>query len=169
MDTTELLKKLKQAVPGAVLENGCFGRTTSPSFWIEGRLLVAVAAFLKNENRVALDWLENLSVIEVEETLVASYFLRSTSSALTVTLRVSAVPPGPTVPAELFSVAELWAMAGAFEVEAGELFGIRFLSASGQPVYLPSQRLPQGWVGFPLRKKYVFPPEYLGISHESKP
>ena len=169
MDTAELLKKLKQAVPGAVLENGCFGRTASPSFWIEERSLMAVASFLKNENKVALDWLENLSVIQVEETLVASYFLRSTSSALTLTLRVSTVPPGPTVAAEIFSVAELWAMAGAFEVEAGELFGIKFLSSSGQPAYLPGQRLPKGWEGFPLRKSYVFPTDYLGIAHEPKP
>jgi NADH:ubiquinone oxidoreductase subunit C len=56
-------------------------------------------------------------------------------------------------------------MAKLPELEASDLFGIRFV---GNPVPGSSSGrfiLPRGWVGYPLRKSYVFPTEFLNIPH----
>jgi NADH:ubiquinone oxidoreductase subunit C len=152
VETAEILNKLKQAAPGSVLEKSRFGRSAHTCLWIEAG--------------IGLDWLENLSAMQMDEALVVTYFLRSTTSSKQfLILRVSIVPASASREVELPSVAGVWAPATPFEVEIQELFGIRFLNADGKQSHASSQRLPKNWNGFPLRKSYVFPSSFLGISH----
>lgn len=175
MEPLEILNKLKKAVPAAVLEETVFGQESGADgagrmdcAWVETRSLREVAGYLVSEPAIALDWLENLSVIQVEDSLVATYFLRSTRHAHQLVLRVSSSLASQSKEAELPSVRAAWAMAEPFEVEAGELFGILFTDAAGKRAHAPQQRLPKGWKGYPLRKTYVFPAEFLGIPHSRK-
>jgi NADH:ubiquinone oxidoreductase subunit C len=168
VEPVEILKKLKQVAPGSVLEKAPFGRSSTTSLWVEARLLADLASKLKADPGTALDWLENLSAIQMDEALVVTYFLRSTTQKSTLILRVSLVPQSASREVELPSVAQIWSMATPFEIEIQELFGIRFLDSAAQPAHAVSQRLPKDWNGYPLRKGYVFPTQFLGIPHSRR-
>lgn len=160
MDTGTLASKLNQAFPGAVLQKSRFGRSEVLAIWVEMSAIAKIAAFLRSDVEARLDFLENLSVAQFDEAIVLSYFLSSTTGGMKLILRGSLVPRSPEAPVSAPSVCGTWPMAAAFELEGEELFGIRF---EGRPELRP--RLPGGWNGFPLRKGYVFPQEFLGIAH----
>lgn len=168
MDTGEILNKLKAAAPGSVLEKNRFGRSAQASIWVEARALPEVATYLKNDAQIVLDWLENLSAIQMDEAIVLTYFLRSSTQGHSLIVRASVEPSSPSKEADVPSVSRSWAMATPFEIEIQELFGIRFVDSQGQPAYSGDLRLPRGWNGFPLRKSYVFPTRFLGIAHSRR-
>lgn len=150
MDTNAILLKLKESVPGKVLESGRFGRSSWFSIWIDVHSIRAIANAILADERMGLDWLENVSVAEVDNALLVSYFLSSTRGANQVVLRGTVAIKKSDQEVDLPSVRDLWPMAAPFEDEAAELFGIRFLSESGEP--LPrSLRLVEEGAGFPLR------------------
>ncbi|MFZ9595160.1 MAG: NADH-quinone oxidoreductase subunit C [Bdellovibrionia bacterium] len=166
MDKTLLLKTLNKALPGVVLDSQAFGRTEIPSLWIELNSIHTIAQFLKTTEPHFLDWLENLSVVQVDQALVVNYFLRSTRSKDQLVLRGSVVPESPLKKVVLCSTRAIWPMAEPWEQEAEELFGIAFRSDFTQKeIGVRRQILPEGWVGFPMRKEYVFPQEVYGIPH----
>jgi NADH:ubiquinone oxidoreductase subunit C len=161
VEANGLLPKLQAGMPGAVLETGRFGRGGEPVAWAELKKLAKLAKYLREE--LGLDWLENLSVAQLDDALVLTYFLRSTVSREELILRVSLVPADARTEVEAPSLAETWPQAGPMEQEASELFGVRFEGAEDATV--TSRRLPKGWNGYPLRKSYVFPREVDGIAH----
>ena len=175
MDTGEIHSKLKKAIPGSVLEKSRFGRSAQLSLWVESRSLPDIAAFLVADADIALDWLENLSAIQMDDAVVLTYFLRRSSGAegpagtSTLILRASIELKGAAKEVTFQSVAKTWAMAAPFEAEIQEMFGVRFLDPRGEPAYQGPGKLPAGWTGFPLRKSYVFPSEFLGIQHARVP
>jgi NADH-quinone oxidoreductase subunit C len=165
VETGAILNKLKAAVPGSVLEKSRFGRSESLSLWVESQTMPEVASFLKSQPEIRMDWLENLSAIQMDKAIVVTYFLRSFEGEGTLIVRASVEPPGAAREVELPSVARTWEMAAPFEKEIQDLFGVIFTGQDGKRVYPGTDRLPMGWNGFPLRKSYVFPSEFLGISH----
>lgn len=175
MDTGEIQNKLKKALPGSVLEKSRFGRSAQLSLWVESRSLPEVAKFLCADPEIGLEWLENLSAIQMDDAIVLTYFLRTASASggtreeSTLILRASVEPKGVTKDVAFPSVAQTWAMASPFEAEIQEMFGVRFLDLSDKPAYPGPGKLPSGWNGFPLRKTYVFPSEFLGIQHARVP
>lgn len=165
METNELILKLEKGVPGAVLEARPFGRTAAMSVWIEMQSIVRVAKFIREDPEISLDWLENMSAMDIDQAFVLSYFLRSTSNSNVMILRGSVVPTSADDEVVVTSVADIWPMSRLPEREIADLFGIRFGKST------PSARtiLPEGWMGYPLRKSYVFPAEYLDILHMRPP
>lgn len=160
MDIGTLASKLNQAFPGAVLQKSRFGRSETLAVWVEMSAIARIAAFLKSDVDARLDFLENLSVAQFDDALVLTYFLSSTACGSKLILRGSIVPKTPEAAVSAPSVSDTWPMAAALEQEGEELFGVRF---EGRPDL--GSRLPADWKGFPLRKTYVFPQEYLGILH----
>lgn len=153
MDIGELIPKLDTAVPGSVLDQRPFGRRADPSLWLELKSIDRVGAFLKDEPTLLLDWLENLSVMEIEGMLVISWFLRSTRNDNMLVLRGSALPEELGATVSLPSVSGIWPMAAPLERENATLFGMQFTSGpSPDPAGLHLQG-----EGFPLRKSYLFP------------
>lgn len=159
METGELIEQLGKAVPGAVLEVRPFGAQGEPSVWIESAKLLAAGRFLK-ERESALDWLEDLTVFQLDQNLILSYFLRSPQSEDRLVLRVSLVIPGADAWVAAPSVVDVWPEARAFETDLGELFGIHFGEKS-----TGFRLLPEDWDGFPLRKNYIYPADYRGVPH----
>ena len=160
MDASELIPRLEAAAPKSILEVGPFGRSQELALWIEMKALSAVGRAIATDTDLPMDWLENITAMEIEGAIVLSYFLRSSRTGAHLVLRGSLVPAGFEDAVEVASVSQHWPPAVRLEAELSELFGIRFSGAT------PSARLlPEGWEGFPLRKAYVFPAEFLGIPH----
>ena len=167
MDKNFLTAKLNKLIPGNVLEIRRFGRSDVLSTWVEAESLLKIAQSLKSDVEFKFDWLENISVVEFEDALVVSYFLRSSITQKSLVIRVSTVPKTPESWVTLPSVKSVWTMAQPIEAEVREMFGFRFKDESGETPQIEEDLnyLPKGWKGFPLRKNYVFPEEFFGIIH----
>jgi NADH:ubiquinone oxidoreductase subunit C len=134
---------------GAILEKGRFGKTDIPLLWVEAGSIADVARLLREDPELSLDWLENLSVMQVDRILVASWFLRSRKTKARFVLRSTVVASKGDAEVDFPSTVSVWPEARAFESESAELFGIRF---GGAPV--PRRLLQPGFQGFPLRKNF---------------
>ncbi len=167
METGELIPKIEAVVPGAILEARPFGRSELFSLWIEYQSVYRVAEVVAFDSGFALDWLDLISCVEVEGALLITYFLRSTKNSNQLLLRVSAPLTEADQMIKVWSVTHVWPMATTFEQELSEFFGIYFDHPHSAPdsKQIHHRVLPQGWVGFPLRKSYVPPMEYLDIPH----
>lgn len=155
MEILELISKINAAAPGAYLHKSRFGGSDQTSVWLDLRKIRDVALLLCNDPMIRLDWLENMSVAHVDDALVVTYFLRSWNDPrLNLSLRGSIVMDRKKEQddrVELPSISDIWLTATPMELEASELFGIRFLGGS-QSNSGSHSILPEGWSGFPLRK-----------------
>jgi NADH:ubiquinone oxidoreductase subunit C len=167
VDTNALQSKLNRLVPGAILEKGRIGEPGLPLAWVDAKLLRKVAEGVRADKELAIDWLENLSVAQVDEALMVTYFFRSSSnnnsgnpgnSGAEFALRVTIIPAKPEAWIQLPSVRDLWPMAGFFESDASELFGIRFMQTDGTEIKMRPNLIPDSLRevihGFPLRKSF---------------
>ncbi len=161
MDTNELKRRIKTLSPEGILEIQAFGRGGMLALWVESTSLLSLGEALKKDAGLRFDWLENLSAMEINRSLVLSYFLRSSATGDSVILRVSVVPPSAEAEVKAPSCTSIWPMASSFEHEISDLYGVRFSGNELKGRFL----MPEGWVGFPLRKAYVFPTEFLNIPH----
>ena len=163
MDTNLLVSKLKEHLPGRILETSFFGRVETLCLWVESKAIAEVAEFLLSTEDLAYDEIESLSCMQLEDALVLSYFLRSTQTKKEVVLRVSLAITSPKNEIDMPSVQSLFPAAIVYEQEIHRLFGVRFLKkgrnhADARVVFLDGI-LPPGRVGFPLRKSFeVFVP-----------
>lgn len=148
MKPEEFAKKIKARFGDAILETPPFGRARLASAWVEVKSLPKVTAALCSDPEFAFDELENLSVMEMEGSLVVSYFLVSSTKDRgdVVVLRASVETSRRDEAIDVPSVSSLWPMAQPYEREASELFGIRFDGKLSGSTGLG------GPSGFPLRK-----------------
>lgn len=135
-----------------------------------------VAAFLRDDDRLQLNFLRSISAVDYleDDKFAAVYDLASyrpgkTDSdawALTnaVAVQVWTDRNDPHIP----SVAHVWRAADWHEREAYDLMGVIFDnhpdSVEGLNGFHPRRILcPDDWEGHPLQKDYAFPMEYHGI------
>jgi NADH:ubiquinone oxidoreductase subunit C len=164
METNEKFSAIFNRIPGALLEKSRFGRSENHAFWINSAQLFESAKRLHDEG--GMIWLENLSCIQVDQSLVMTYFVRSSVSEPqqeTVIVRVSFDLPldshgqGDDHAVVLApSVSEIWPIAGEFEIEIAKLFGVQFNRQDRRASESRAQA-EASWNGFPLRKDFVFP------------
>jgi NADH:ubiquinone oxidoreductase subunit C len=144
VEISELVTQTLNRIPNAVLEKSRFGRSEQNLFWLNGKQLLTSAQALRDQ--AGLDWLENLSAMQVDESLVFTYFVRKFEEAETTILRVSIdLASFGDEYVELQSVTSVWPMAKPFESEISRLFGVKI--DGKDPV--------REWDGFPLRKNFV--------------
>jgi hypothetical protein len=185
VDSNGLKKLINAGCPGGVLDQQPFGRFGSQAFWVSARELSAIAGLVCVAPGFHLDWLENLTAFELEGTLVLTYFVRSTRTSAQLNLRASfEMPSRDSARIRAFSVLPVWPMAGPFESEISDLFGVDFEGPGAARTQgdgsvsvgensrddsreSPRERylLPKGWEGFPFRRSYIFPTEFEGIPH----
>ena len=117
-----------------------------------------VAGFLKREPGYEFDCLSNISGVDYPKRNVIEvvYHLYSYKHRHLFTLKVEAGRDDPVVP----SLTSLWGHADWQEREVFDLLGVRF---EGHPD-LRRILMPEDWPGHPLRKDFVEPEEYHGIS-----
>lgn len=125
--------------------------------------LVAVCTWLRDHPHYYFDFLANITAVDYhpEEKFAVVYHLTSIPHQLQLTLRVELLHNRSKhdLP-ELPSVSSVWRTAEWHEREAFDLMGIFF---TGHPD-LRRILMPDDWEGYPLRKDYVDPETYHGIS-----
>jgi NADH-quinone oxidoreductase subunit C len=129
-----------------------------PHFSVDPGAIRDVCRYLKDDPSLAFDCLSNLSGVDYpkEGKIRVVYHLYSYEHRHRIVLKVEAVREDPVVP----TVEDLWKAANWHEREIFDLLGVTF---SGHPD-LRRILMPEDWVGHPLRKDFVEPQEYHGIS-----
>lgn len=117
-----------------------------------------VSQFLRDERDLQFDYLRLITGVDRGERLCSVYHLYSYAHVHAVTLHVEVERVNPRVP----SVAEIWPAADWHEREAYDMMGIEY---EGHP-NLRRILCPDDWEGFPLRKDYVVPKLYHGLTNE---
>ena len=117
-----------------------------------------VAAFAKGDPALRFDCLSNLSGVDYPKQghIQIVYHLFSYPHRHAVVLKVNANRDAPIVR----TVADVWSAADWQEREVFDLLGVTF---EGHPD-LRRILMPEDWPGHPLRKDFVEPEEYHGIS-----
>ena len=150
-------------------------KAIDPWIQVEASAIVEVAMFLRDDERLLFNHLNDLcgcDYLETDPKKVAKFghephvevVYQLSSLKLRHSLKLKILVPRwkNDVPGELPvvpSVSSLWGIANWHEREAYDLVGINF---EGHP-NLRRILCPEDWVGHPLRKDYVFPLEYHGV------
>jgi NADH-quinone oxidoreductase subunit C len=156
MDTAVIHENLVQRFGDAVGEATL--DVPDPFISVSVERLAEVARFLRDEPGYQLDYLAAITAVDRGDTLQVVYHLLSIEHRHAVVLKVEV----PRDRADVPTVSSIWPAANWHEREQFDLLGVTF---TGHPD-LRRILLPEDWVGYPLRKDYVEPREYHGISHE---
>jgi Ni,Fe-hydrogenase III component G len=154
----EFVSKIKAKHGGKVLATGQFGKRGMSLIFIESTALTEISTACRAE----YDFLENLSVAELDGALLITYFLTTTQDRrrrLAIRTTVDAKDSEKLV--EIQSVHLIWPEVTQLERELRALWGVKVIGLDGRE----ERVLPEGWQGFPLRKGYVFPMEFGGMPH----
>ena len=151
-------EKILKLDPKATFETGPDGITT---ITVDDARWHDVAMTLRDDSDMAYDFLVTIVGMDWKEAFGCIYYLTSTRSNKTIAVKVLA--PSRENPM-IHAVSDLWAIAGIFEREVYDFFGIIFINN-------PDMRrlfLSIDWKGFPLRKDYDAAPEINPVSIENE-
>lgn len=144
---------IENEVPGAIIDTTPFGRGVDQCLWISEAGFRRVCETILSISSLGLDWLENFSIAQIQDTLLLTYFLRSTQTNQKLILRKSVNLPHDSLdPIRTDSVSDLWPMSERMEKECSEGFGVFFrLPKESAAPAIDRER------GFPMRKSFEFP------------
>ena len=156
MDAAAIHQRLKARFEAGV--GDCDLQAKDPSVAIEPSAIVEVCRFLHDEPDLGFDCLSNQSGVDYPKRNVIEivYHLYSYKHRHLFALKVGAARDNPVVP----TVSGIWSHADWQEREVFDLLGVVF---EGHPD-LRRILMPEDWPGHPLRKDFVEPEEYHGIS-----
>ena len=129
-----------------------------PFVVIDPGQILDVCRFLHDDPDLAFDCLSNLSGVDLikEEQLQVVLHLYSYPHRHLLVVKANVPREEPRMP----SVESIWKAANWLEREVYDLLGIEFTGHSD----LRRLLMPEDWVGYPLRKDFIEPEEYHGIS-----
>lgn len=155
MTPTEIANRITEKFGDAILAS--FPEDRHPRVEVMAEHWRALAEFVYQDKDIALDFLGCLSAVDyvADNQFGSVYDLRSHQHGHWFAVKVLVDRDKPTIP----SVMDLWPAADWHEREAYDMMGIVYEGHTDLRRIL----LPEDWVGFPLRKDYVFPREYHGI------
>ena len=157
LDAAAIHARLKARF-GAAIGDLTGARRDNAGTTVEPAPLPEVCRFLKTEAGLEFDCLSNLSGVDYPKRNVIEvvYHLYSYPHRHAFVLKVGAPRDNPVVP----TVMPVWSHAEWQEREVFDLLGVVF---EGHPD-LRRILMPEDWPGHPLRKDFVEPEEYHGIS-----
>ncbi len=156
MDATAIAERLKTHIGDAL--TSVVTDTPDPYLVVAREQLVSACKFLRDEPGLMFDYLPCLTAVDLNDKILMVYHLWSLTHRHGIVVKVELDPSDLVVP----SLTALWPAANWHEREQYDLLGVTF---SEHPD-LRRIMLPEDWVGHPLRKNYVYPTSYHGISHD---
>ncbi|GJM21850.1 MAG: hypothetical protein DHS20C15_17650 [Planctomycetota bacterium] len=164
MNETEIYARIRGAGLRGVgdLQEGA----KDPAIHVAPENLLGVLRFLRHDDECVMDMLHNVSAVERADAFEVWYHLCSLEKHHSITLWTNVAKPEegvtdswhPSVP----SAVSIYQSADWHEREQWDLLGVHF---EGHPD-LRRILLPEEWIGFPLRKTYVYPQEFGGVPLE---
>ena len=156
MDAAAINQRLKARFEANV--GDCDLQAKDPCIFIPPPAIVEVSRFLHDEPDLRFDSLSNQSGVDYKAKGVIEvvYHLYSYTHRHSLVLKVDVPRDNPVMP----SVDSVWNAANWLEREIYDLLGVTF---EGHPD-LRRLLMPEDWIGYPLRKDFVEPEEYHGIS-----
>jgi len=155
MQTNQITQKITDRFAAAITQSVPEGK--HPRVHCLAKDWRALAEFLRNDAELEFDWLGCLTAVDyiADNQLAVIYDLYSTKHKHWFAVKVMTDRANPRI----HSVMDIWPAADWHEREAFDMTGILFEGHTDLRRIL----LPEDWVGYPLRKDYVFPREYHGI------
>jgi NADH-quinone oxidoreductase subunit C len=154
MEALGIYELIKERFPGKVLEVS--DRKPEPFAVVEPTAIVEIGGFLHDDVDLAMDCLSNETGVDYKDRIEVVYHLFSYKYRHGCVLKVKLPRDNPSVA----TVEEIWRAANWMEREIFDLLGVTFTGHSDMRRIL----MPEDWPGYPLRKDFVEPLEYHGIS-----
>jgi NADH-quinone oxidoreductase subunit C len=156
MDAAAIHQRLKARFEANV--GDCDLQAKDPFIRVEPAAIVEVCGFLHDEPDLQFDSLSNETGVDYKAkgAIEIVYHLYSYPLRHSIVLKVDAPRDNPAVP----TVETVWKAANWLEREIYDLLGVTFTGHSD----LRRLLMPEDWIGYPLRKDFVEPEEYHGIS-----
>ena len=154
MTAQEIHDKIQGKFPDTIVEFN--DSVLQPYIKLTANQFNEVCQYLRDEDDFDFDALMNLSGVDYGENLGTVYHLLSMKHRHKIVLKVDVARDQAEIP----TVADLWRTADWHEREVYDLFGVDFKDHPDLRRIL----LPDDWEGYPLRKDYVTPQTYEGIT-----
>jgi len=135
------------------------GRAGDPFVWVDPQLLPAFLQVCRDDHQLGFELLIDLTAVDPSKDDPNLWIVVELLS-LAHRHRLAVKCTLPKSAASMPSSVVVHRAAQWHERECGEMYGITF-SGHPDPRHI---LLPEDWSGYPLRKDYVFPEEYHGIS-----
>jgi NADH-quinone oxidoreductase subunit C len=156
MDAATIHSRLREKFGDKIV--GVEESVKDPFVVVEGEAIRDICAFLRDDEDLRFDVLTNQSGVDykAEGYIEVVYHLYSYPQRHYVILKARVPRDGGVLP----SVEGVWKTANWLEREIYDLLGVGFSGHTD----LRRIMMPEDWVGHPLRKDFVEPEEYHGIS-----
>lgn len=156
MTPVEVYQKAKERFDEAI--ESFNDKALDPYIVVKPAAVVEVGRFLKEDSALAFDCLSNMSGVDYlkDNKIQVVLHLYSYTHRHQIVVKVDVPRDTPT----MSSLEGLWKAANWQEREIYDLLGVVF---TGHPD-LRRLLMPEDWIGHPLRKDFVEPEEYHGIS-----
>jgi NADH-quinone oxidoreductase subunit C len=153
MEASGIYERLKQQFPDEILEIG-----GKPDVFavVDAAKIVSVCRFLRDDPELAMDCLSNETGVDYKDRIEVVYHLFSYQHRHGCVLKIKLARENPVVA----TLEDIWHAANWMEREIYDLLGVTFQGHSDMRRIL----MPEDWPGYPLRKDFVEPQEYHGIS-----
>jgi NADH-quinone oxidoreductase subunit C len=154
MEPLQILERVKNRFGDRVLEIA--DKKPDPFAVVDPTAIVEIGCFMKDDPELAMECLSNQSGVDYKDRIEVVYHLFSYRLRHGAVLKVKLPRDNPSVP----TLENIWKSANWMEREIFDLLGVNFEAHSD----LRRLLMPEDWVGYPLRKDFVEPLEYHGIS-----
>jgi NADH-quinone oxidoreductase subunit C len=154
MEPLAIYQRVSERFPGKVLE--VIERKPDSFAVIDRSAIIELARFLHDDPDCAMDCLSNETGVDYKDRIEVVYHLFSYKHRHGCVLKVKLPRDNPSIA----TVEEIWRSANWMEREIFDLLGVNFEGHSDLRRIL----MPEDWPGHPLRKDFVEPLEYHGIS-----
>ena len=154
MDSLAIFQRLGERFPDKVLEVS--DRKPDPFAVVDSGAIADIGRFLHDDPDCAMDCLSNETGVDYKDRIEVVYHLFSYNHRHGCVLKVKLPRDNPVVA----TLEPIWAAANWMEREIFDLLGVNFIGHSDMRRIL----MPEDWEGYPLRKDFVEPLDYHGIS-----